>query len=372
MPASSEFAIDLYHQLDTQPGNVFFSPLSIRSALAMTSAGAKGKTLEEMNQVLRLSGPNPHEAMGEMLRELAKEPKERDAKLVLRIANAIWGQERYPFDPAYVKLVREQYQAEARSVDFGNEPAARKAINDWVEEKTNKKIVDLIPAGILNHETRLVLTNAVYFNARWEHEFSKESTSDQPFHVSMDKTTSVPTMRQTAHFGYAETDDLQAIDMPYAGHDTSMLILLPKAGDGLGAMEKNLSAKQLAQVLQSIQYRRIDLSLPRFKIEQSAALSQVLQALGMKLAFDADKADFSGMCTAEPLYIGEVLHKAFVRVDEEGTEAAAATAVMMGAGAAMIREEPLRVQVDRPFVFVIRDQKTGEILFMGRVMNPAG
>jgi serpin B len=188
----------------------------------------------------------------------------------------------------------------------------------------------------------------------------------------MDKTTSVPTMRQTAHFGYAETDDLQAIDMPYAGHDTSMLILLPKAGDGLGAMEKNLSAKQLAQVLQSIQYRRIDLSLPRFKIEQSAALSQVLQALGMKLAFDADKADFSGMCTAEPLYIGEVLHKAFVRVDEEGTEAAAATAVMMGAGAAMIREEPLRVQVDRPFVFVIRDQKTGEILFMGRVMNPAG
>lgn len=367
MPQSSEFAIDLYRQLDTQTGNLFFSPLSVRAALAMTAAGAKGKTLEEMNNVLCLKD---HQAIGQMLRDLAREPKERDGKLVLRIANALWGQDRYPFDPAYVKLVREQYQADARNVDFGNEPAARKAINDWVEEKTNKKIVDLIPAGILKRDTRLVLTNAVYFNARWEYEFSKESTTDQPFHVTMDKTTSVPTMRETAHFGYAETNDLQAIDLPYAGHDTSMLILLPKTGEELSAMEKNLSAKQLADTLRSLQSRRIDLSLPRFKIEQSAALSQVLQALGMKLAFDADKADFSGMCTAEPLYIDQVLHKAFVRVDEEGTEAAAATAVLMGAGAAMIREEPFRVQVDRPFVFVIRDQKTGEILFMGRVMNP--
>jgi serpin B len=335
----------------------------------MTAAGAKGKTLEEMNAVLHLAGDKPHVAMSTLLRDLESEPKKNDRpKLTLRIANALWGQDRYPFNPAYVKLVREQYQAEAKSLDFGNEPAARKQINDWVEQKTNKKITSLIPPGILNNETRLVLTNAVYFNARWAHEFNKEDTTDQPFHVSKDNDVSVPTMRQTARFNYAETPEFQAIGMYYAGHETSMVILLQR--QLFNNVESDLSAKQLAETIGTMKSRKLDLLLPRFKIEQSASLADKLKALGMKLAFDAHGADFSGMTSAEPLFISDALHKAFVRVDEEGTEAAAATAVIMAAGAAPMMDEPLRVQVDRPFIFVIRHEKTGEILFMGRVVNP--
>jgi serpin B len=369
MPASSQFAVDLYHQLDNRLGNVFFSPLSIRAALAMTAAGAKGKTLEEMNAVLHLGGDNAHAAMSELLRDLEQEPKLNERpKLTLRIANALWGQQRYPFNPAYVKLVRQQYQAEAKSLDFGDEPAARKQINDWVEQKTNKKITNLIPSGILNNETRLVLTNAVYFNARWAHEFGKEDTSAQPFHVSKDNDVTVPTMRQTTHFNYAETPEFQAIGMRYEGYETSMVILLPR--QLFNSIESNLTAKQLDDTIGALKSRKLDLSLPRFEIEQSASLADKLQALGIKLAFDAILSDFSGMTSAQPLFISDVLHKAFVRVDEEGTEAAAATAVMMGAGAAPMMDEPLRVQVDRPFLFVIRHEKTGEILFMGRVVNP--
>ncbi len=373
MTNSSEFAINLYRQLDAGDGNVFFSPLSIRAALAMTSAGAKGKTAEEMQNVLRLSGRDPHAGMSALLDSLSSEPKkDEDSKLVLRIANAVWGQKGYPFNPEFVAMAQKSYHADAKSVDFADASNARKQINDWVEEKTNKKIVDLIPDGALKPDTKLVLTNAVYFNARWAEEFSKSSTSDQPFHVSSGKTATLPTMRHTARYEYAETDQTQAIQLAYAGHETSMLILVPKSIDGLGKLQADLSAKQLADTIKSLQYRQIDLSLPRFKIEQSASLAQPLKAIGMKLAFDAEQADFSGMCTAERLYIGDVLHKASVKVDEEGTEAAAATAVMMRTLAAPMPEEPLRVQIDRPFVFMIRHEKTGEILFMGRVMNPAG
>jgi serpin B len=372
MPASSDFALDLYQQLDQSSGNIFFSPLSVRVALAMTSAGAKGKTLEEMQLVLRMSGEDANQTMGEMLRELEAEPKGKDepSKLVLRVADALWGQNQYPFDPAFVKRAREDYDAEVKSVDFGNPAAARKQINDWVEEKTNKKIVDLIPDGMPTPDTRLILTNAVYFKANWEDEFSKSATNQQPFHVTADKTIDVQMMRRTGHYGYAETDDLQAIQLDYAGGETSMLILLPKAIDGLGKVEADLSSKKLGETINNLKYSDVDLSLPRFKVEQSITMGQILKAMGMKLAFNAQQADFSGMTTAQRLYIGEVLHKAFVKVDEEGTEAAAATAVAMRALAARLPEKPIEVRVDHPFLMMIRHRKTGEILFMGRVERP--
>ncbi|HEX3355617.1 MAG TPA: serpin family protein [Tepidisphaeraceae bacterium] len=374
MPASSEFAVGLYHQLDKGAGNIFFSPLSVRAALAMTAAGAKGKTLEEMLAVLNLKGNDPHGEMGDLIRELSAEPKSEEdrPKLVLRIANAVWGQTRYPFNPAFMDLVRTQYEAEAKSVDFANEPAARKKINDWVAEKTNQKILDLIPAGVIQRDTPLVLTNAVYFNAPWADPFKKGATTDQMFQVTPDKTTTVPTMRRMGRYGYADNSDFQTIELPYAGHETSMVIILPKAVDGMSAVESKMDAKMLSETLGSLKLRELDLSMPRFKIEQAAMMGQILKAMGMKLAFDRDHADFSGICSVEPLYIGEVLHKAFVKVDEEGTEAAAATAVVMRAGAAMRQEPPLRVQVDHPFLMVIRHHKSGEILFMGRVMNPNG
>jgi serpin B len=304
--------------------------------------------------------------------DTGKGAAEDDPKLILRIANALWLKKQYPFDPAFVNLVRDQYQAEANAVDFSDAATARKLINDWVAKKTSGKIVDLIPEGVPDPITRLIVTNAVYFNGQWSDQFNKSATADSPFHVSMDKTTTVPMMRQTAHFGYAETPQLQAIALPYARHDASMLILLPKSGDGLSALESDLSARSLDDLTRSLKYPRIDLSLPRFKIEQSMRLPEALRALGMKLAFDPDHADFSGMCSVEPLFVGDVLHKAFVRVDEEGTEAAAATAVVMRAGSVMREDQPLRIVVDHPFLLMIRHEKTGEILFMGRVRNPVG
>jgi serpin B len=372
MPESTSFSIDLYHQLDSQVGNLFFSPLSIRTALAMTSSGAKGKTLEEMQTVLRTTGAGSQPTPGALMRELQSEPKDQNGRLLLRVANAIWVQKRYPLDPAFVKTVREQYDAQAQPVDFANEPAVLKEINGWVEEKTNKKIVDLIPSGLLQPDTRLVLTNAVYFLARWLNEFNPKQTTDQPFHVTSDKTTTVPMMRQTSHFDYAQTPDFEAIRLMYEGFDASMLILLPKSADGIAALEKSLSADGLKETLDGLENKRVDLSLPKFRIEQASSLAPKLQAMGMKLAFDPDHADFGGICSVEPLFISDVLHKAFVKVDEEGTEAAAATAVVMRAGSAMREEQPIRVVVDHPFHFIIRHEKTGEILFMGRVMNPAG
>ncbi len=372
MTGSSDFAIGLYHQLSTTPGNLFFSPLSIRAALAMTSAGSKGATLDEMNTVLHLDARAPHDEFATLLHDLTAEPKNNEApQFQFHLANAIWKQEGYPFQPAFLKLVQDKYRAEAQSLNFQNESAARKTINDWVDGKTQGKIKDLVPEGAIKPLTRLVLTNAVYFNARWENEFSKSATQAAPFHVSATESVDVPTMRRTARFSYVDDKQMLAIELPYAGHNASVIIMMPKSPDGIRKLESDLSATTLAETAGKMQPQLIDLSLPRFKVEQSIAMGSILQSLGMKLAFDADHADFSGMGSAEPFYISEVLHKAFVKTDEEGTEAAAATAVIMRAGSAMRRDEPLRVQIDKPFVTIIRHRPTGEILFMGRVIKPA-
>jgi serpin B len=372
-PQDPAFAIDLYKQLAATEGNVFFSPFSIDTALAMTSAGARGDTLAEMNKVLGLPDKGAHESRAALIRAIMTPPQDGELRdrFQLEVASALWGQNQFAFDDSFLKTARTSYQAEAQSLDFGDSESARKTINDWVAKKTNDRIKDLIGPGAITTDTRLVLTNAVYFKGAWASQFSKDATSDQPFNVSADKTEKVPTMRQTERFSYAEDGTWQAVAMSYTGGPAQMIVLLPKTKDGLAKAEAALDAKSLTKLLGEMKGRKVDLWLPKFSFEFAATLRKPLEALGMKLAFDGDKADFSGMSTAQKLAITDVLHKAFVKVDEEGTEAAAATAVVMGVmSAAPQPEEVLELKVDHPFLVLIRHNQTGAILFMGRVANP--
>jgi serpin B len=254
-------------------------------------------------------------------------------------------------------------------VDFQNDPqGARQDINDWVSRETQEKIKDIVPPGAIDAMTRLVLANAIYFKADWASEFAREDTSDQDFHLADGNTVSVPTMYQNGSFRYAAERGLQALELPYAGDQLSMVILLPDEGQ-LDALQTDLDAERLDELLGKLDYRMVDVHLPKFTYEYSLSLADVLANMGMRTAFDPAKADFSGMDGARDLYIGDVLHKAFVAVDEAGTEAAAATVVIMKL-TAMLPEDAIQFRVDRPFLFVIRDIPTGTILFVGRVMIP--
>jgi serpin B len=256
-------------------------------------------------------------------------------------------------------------------VDFKQAEQARKTINSWVEEQTDQKIQDLLPPGVLNADSRLVLTNAIYFKARWEHEFSKSATKDAPFHLAARQQVMVPTMQRQARLRYGESGDVQVLELPYVGYQgLSMLILLPKKIDGLTDLEKALTSENLQKWSAGLKSRPVNVHLPKFKMTSDFDLADLLSSMGMSLAF-SDNADFSGMSAEEPLAISAVIHKAFVDVNEEGTEAAAATAVAMRFGAAMPRpEEPIEFRADHPFVFLIRDSRTDAVLFLGRLVNP--
>jgi len=369
---NNAFALDLYGRLCGQPGNLFFSPYSISTALAMTYAGARGETAAEMGGTLRfpLKGPELHGAFRALMAQINAPGRQRQFRLT--VANALWGQKSYGFLPGYLKLIEQNYGARLTELDFASAAEkARAAINDWVSKATNEKIKDIIPQGALSPLTRLVLTNAIYFYGKWAVPFGKESTHEAPFWPSPEKSVKVPTMHKTASFPYAATDECQALEMPYRGGEVSMIILLPKKKDGLTALEKSLSAAKLNSLLAVLKRRRVVVSLPKFKFAAQFGLKDVLMSMGMKTAFSLDRADFSGMNGGkEPLCISAVLHKAFVAVDEEGTEAAAATAVMM-VGTAMPVEPPAVFRADHPFLFIIRHRPSGSILFMGRVINPA-
>jgi serpin B len=289
----------------------------------------------------------------------------------LRIANRLWGQRGYGFLSSYLETTRENYGAELAQVDFDSQAEqVRREINAWVEEQTNDKIKDLIPSGALDSLTRLVLTNAVYFKGKWEHEFDKKATQDTPFTLSAGEKIDVPLMFQKKRFRYGETGELQLLEMPYKGDDLSMLVLLPKKVDGLAAMEEKLSAESLAQWSSEMRRQEVRTYIPRFKLTEEFQLNSMLSALGMPSAFAPTKADFSGMNGKRDLYITAALHKAFVDVNEEGTEAAAATGIVIGVTS--VRPEPKVFRADHPFVFFIRHNPTGSILFMGRVTNPEG
>jgi serpin B len=366
------FAFDLYSQLRTQEGNVFFSPYSISTALAMTYAGARGDTADEMAKALHftLRPEELHRAEAALLASLNSGGKPRGYQL--NIANALWGQQGLGFKEDFLKLTQAHYGAGLREVDFVRDAeAVRKIINAWVEQETRDKIKDLIPKGALASDTRLVLTNAIYFKAGWMETFSDKATKDDQFKISANKTAPVKMMtHKFDHVNYVESDHFQALELPYEDRELSMIVFLPKKVDGLADFEKSLTADRLQQWLTGMKLHEVNVSLPKFKFTAEFKLNKALSELGMRLAF-SQQADFSGMTSREQLYIDAVLHKAFVDVHEKGTEAAAATAVIMRPTSARPNFPKATFRADHPFVFLIRDNTTGSVLFMGRVANPS-
>jgi serpin B len=367
--ANNAFAADLYGKLCGEEGNLFFSPNSIETALVMTYAGAKGQTADQMAKVLHLPGKGDmHKAFGDLLKDLNAE-KGADGKpraFQLSVANALWGQKGFEFLPDFLGLVKENYGAGLSDLDFAKDTeGSRKTINAWVEKQTQDKIKDLLAPGVLTADTRLVLTNAIYFKGKWADPFKKADTKNEPFHLSGGKDINAPMMNRVDKTWYRETADYQAVELPYEGGELSMIIILPKKADGLAAVEKTVTPKMLNKDMADFAVEEVILSLPKFKTTSEFGLGDTLAALGMKDAFSASTADFSGLDGKQDLFISAVVHKAFVDVNEEGTEAAAATAVVTKNG-----HEPHVFRADHPFLFLIRHEKTGAILFMGRVADP--
>jgi serpin B len=366
---NNAFALDLYAKLRTESkGNVFLSPYSISTALAMTYAGAKGKTAAEMAEVLHFTVPQEqlHPAFAALGTELHGDVKKEGFEL--RIANRLWGQTGYQFLPAFLQVTRDDYGAELGQLDFAaNAETARHTINTWVEEKTERKIKDLIPSGMLNATTRLVLTNAIYFNGDWQQKFQPQATHDAPFQLTPEEKVTVPMMRQEKMFAYGVVGDVQILQLPYVGRRLAMFVLLPKAVDGLSDLEKRLSVETLKTWISGAKMKMVDVSLPKFKMTSGFRLEKVLASMGMAQAFSGD-ADFSGMTGKRELFLSAVIHKAFVDVKERGTEAAAATAG--GMAMAMAPGQTATFRADHPFLLLIRDNRTGSILFLGRMVNP--
>jgi serpin B len=327
---NTDFALELYAKLGKEEGNLFFSPYSISTALAMTYAGARGETAEEMAKTLHFDQEKLHPAMGTLITQV-NDADNKKRGYQLSTANALWGQKGYPFAEDFLALNKKNYGAGVKEVDFaGQTEQARQMINKWVEEQTNDKIKELFKEGVLSPDTRLVLANAIYFKGNWASQFKKDQTNDRAFLTPGGKKIKTPMMFQTEKFGYAETPDVQVLDMPYVGKDLSMVVLLPRKVDGLAALEKNLSSRQLGEWFKNLREQKVIVGLPKFKMTSEFALKQTLSEMGMPKAFTFG-ADFSGMTGKEnDLFIQAVVHKAFVEVNEEGTEAAAATGVGFG------------------------------------------
>jgi len=368
---NSAFALDLYRFLAEDEGNVFYSPYSISLALAMTYAGARGETAEQMADVLHFTLPQDqlHPAFNALDLALAERGTEEEG-FRLHIVNALWGQKGYDFLSPFLQLLAENYGAGLRVLDFAKKPeASRITINDWVAEETEERIEDLIPPGAIDPSTVLVLTNAIYFNAAWQHPFKEAQTEDGTFYLPDGQEVTVPMMKQTESFAYGEGDDYQALELPYEGKELSMVILLPQEGE-FEEFERTLDAKRVETTVQDLTPTDVALTMPKFSYEWDTSLKEALSAMGMPVAFGGG-ADFSGMTGSPALFIDDVIHKAFVAVDEEGTEAAAATAVIMRESAPRPPASPVAFTVDHPFIFLIRDRATGTILFVGRVMDPS-
>jgi len=376
---NNTFAFDLYQTIQTdEAGNFFYSPYSISQALAMTYAGAGGETAQQMADTLHFELPQEEVhptffAIDSSLSNRAEQAAAYEGEgqpFQLNVANSLWGQEGYPFHEAYLETLTQNYGAGLYPVDFAEAPEeTRQMINDWVADETEDKIKDIIPPGGILPITRLVLANAIYFNAGWLFPFEASDTQDDVFTLLDGSQVTVPMMYQQEALSYAQGEGYQAVTMPYYGQDLAMLLIMPDEGE-FEAFEETLDYETYTAILDSLMYSRLHLWMPRFEYEFDLSLVDVLTSLGMIDAFDAGAADFSGMTDAENLFLSEVLHKAFVNVNEEGTEAAAATVAFMGGGGPP--DEDVEIRLDRPFIFVIYDRPTDSILFVGRVMNPAG
>lgn len=370
---NTAFALDLYGRLKTNPGNLFFSPYSISTALAMTYGGARGETEKQMAQVLRfgVAQAEVHSCFSELQRQLSEAGKQQGIDLT--VANALWAQKGHSFLPAFLKTVQNEYQANINQADFttGAE-AARARINAWVADQTKDKIRDVLPPGSLDAATRLVLANAIYFKGLWAVPYDKSATSPQTFYRSATSLARVPLMHHFDAVRYMEESDFQAVELPYKGGELSMVILLPRQIEGCGALEGRLSPSLISQSLGRMKQQRVEIFLPRFKLESNFDLSTTLSGMGMPSAF-GPQADFSGIDGTRQLYISGVFHKAWGEVNEEGTEAAAATVIGVVASAAVRKPPPPPpvFRADHPFIFFVRDTRAGSLLFLGRLADPS-
>ena len=366
--ANNRFAINLYSQYKSEEGNIFFSPFSISTAMAMVYEGAEGKTAKEIKSVFGF--PKYDNSRRNQYSNLLSEINKKDKEYALNTANALWAEQDFHFLDEYLTTVEEYYEGKTTNLDFKNEgEASRLIINNWVEDKTNDKIKDLLPEGVIDSLTRLVLTNAIYFKAEWLKQFDADKTRDKNFRVNPDKSIKVPMMQRTDRksiFNYTQNEDLQILEMPYAGEDLSMLILLP-LDDNIEALENSFTIEKLTEWKKSLRKRRVNIYIPKFKFETKYFMIYTLSNLGMPTAF-TDSADFSGMTGTNELKIDKVIHQAFIEVNEEGTEAAAATGVGIMT-TSMPPPTPI-FKADHPFIFLIHQKDTGNILFMGRVNNP--
>jgi serpin B len=393
---NANFAFDLLDRLsETSPNeNLFCSPYSVSVALAMTYAGARGETRREMRETLHFPAEGVHrgfrrlqdhfsqyEAPATTGREVT-ETTESDAPETtekyrepepfrLAGANALWGQSGFPFAESFLGTLERNYGAGLRELDFESNPErARRTINEWVADQTRGKITDLLSPSVIDAMTRLVLTNAVYFRANWEREFREEATADETFTTLSGAEQTVPMMSQSETFRYASVEGHQLVALPYAGGDASMVVLLPEAG-AFEAFQRSLSAERLRELLGAMESRQGTVKLPRFGYRSKFDLSETLAEMGMTSAFGSE-ANLTGMArddAGEALSIDEVVHQSYVSVDEQGTEAAAATAVVVAESATTVSEDPFEMTADRPFLFLIRDDETGTVLFLGRVTD---
>jgi serpin B len=368
-PAINAFTTASYKQLTGGDANLILSPFNIATALSMALAGARGQTAQEIQSVLHLHYDSTYDAaLGALLADLAKAGNTGANEL--HTANGLWVQKGFAIQPAFENTLANNYHAPLTPLDFAANPAAaRSQINHWTEEQTREKIKNLLPAGSLDAQTRLVLTSAIYFYGKWQDPFVTSRTQPAPFTLPTGASMQANFMNQTSHFGYIETPTAQILEMRYAGTGIAFDVLLPKTATGLPGLEKSLTLESLTGWLGNLTSRNVQVSLPKFRAESQFSLRAALSAMGMPIAFTT-KADFSGIDPQRGLAISEVVHKAFVDVSEQGTEAAAATAIGVHATAMRMPEQPVIFRADHPFLFLIRDTRSGVVLFIGRLMNP--
>ncbi len=364
--ANNKFAFDLYSELgESESENIFYSPYSISAALAMTYEGAKGQTANEMQSVFHFPENN---ILRPNFAAIYNNLNEENEDYELKTGNALWVQRDFPFLEDYINRVESYYGGKAANLDFVSETEnSRQTINSFIEKQTNDKIKDLIPSGFIDPATRLVLTNAIYFKGTWEWEFDKSDTREQDFRITPTNIIKTPMMYmnpEKTSFNYASMEDLQILELPYKGEKISMLILLPT--ENLDVVEASLTAEKLNEYKAQMKETKLEsISFPKFEFDSKYFMKEVLSNLGMPTAF-SDNADFSGMTGYKDLLISFVIHQAYIKVDEEGTEAAAATAV--GMKELSVSENVFKA--DHPFIFIIQEKETGNILFLGKVVNP--
>jgi len=380
---NNAFAFDFYGQIaGRSDSNLIFSPFSISQAFGMLMAAARENTASQMADTLHYTLPQDalHPAFAALNADLSTRETpnagSEGERLQLNIVNAIWAQEGFPFREAYLALLQDFYEGGLNFADFVQAAeAARETINTWIEDQTEDKIQDMLPPGVLNADTRLVLVNAIYFNGSWLNPFEPSATQDAPFNLLDGSIVSVSMMAQQESLGYLQGNGFQVVELPYFGNDMAMLIVLPDS-DQFESVQTQLDGVWFERTRNAVSYRDVRLYMPRFEFETSLDLRTSLQQMGLTDVFDGNVADLTGMfdpaAVNENLFVTAALHKAFIGVDETGTEAAAATAIVVGITSAPMPSQPVEVRLDRPFMYTIYDRQTGAILFLGQVLNPTG